>query len=1638
MRKLILMAFLLISFCRVAYTQSPNNPVLPFIDEQSEAIVNNAESENSWDGAIVNPIGQFRVLNILINIIYDVTPALDPHQSLNDPWPRATQAGINIPGTIPTWAEDSSLFDVHYNTETAINGTFTRKFHESSFGALHMTGDFVVINIPQSYIIAGNPNPLPNGQFEFDTLLVKSIRYLNSNQGGLQTLFGFNSIHDYELNANDTIYFASIVTRNTFHTDNTVYGYYNDNNGTVISFDDEILFSDGNHYPVRVSLLQCVGSGRHLVENPVAAIYHEFGHCLFGSNNMHSSGGNGWSGNSGRTFLPRMGGYGLMGMSGSGMVSANGFDRWWLHWKSPVYNTSNSYIAASNQPSDITQTDGTKNFILRDFVTTGDAIRIKLPFVDEGAKNQYIWLENHKIGANNKLDFLTPSSPLQCRPNGKPGIYAFYQVGKDVLTGTHTEIRPSGQSDHLRLISAEGNFNYIKKYDVVLNCFVNATTENGHGRQLDANPFMGCNDAMIQFYHASANELKIDKLGTYVFLLDAKDKFINGQWVRNDSMPYLMDERDPFTGTRSFNLSSNPSPVNTITFYNTNTADGIISPNTNFGLINNDSIFLTGLNIVMNPLANGDYKVTIDWNHNRLDNSVAWTGKIALPGSLYVYDDDTLLLKQNNTPCRIFRDPFTQQFAPFTVFDCRPNSTLTLSNTSRMIASDKSKIYVQARSILTLQNSAKLIVKSGCELIIEDCGNLVIRDNAQLVIEEGGIITIKSGDNVFIDGEANIILQPGYATGTDGISLTGNLSEIFEVPPIKQITSNTTWTGKTYKFFDDLYISPGATLNLTGTTLKFFRNAKVKVARGAKLNMEDNSILTTTCGDELWQGVEVWGDPNISQSPTTNQGHVVMNNSTIEFARTGVLLDRPMPTDGPGIPSGNGGGIIQADNSTFSNNYIGVSFSGYATFDNISAFNNCLFTANTTFPLNNKEIDSHCNLNSITGLDFKKCIFKVSNDGLGSVIKVNYGIRSHNSNFLVDGLPLNGKYQRSVFENLKYGVYVTTSLSLRNFTVRNSVFKNNNTGVFASGVNNARISENLIIQPLKLDDNKFTMFGIYLEYCDKYTIQQDSLWGVDFWQGENKDRSEAGILIKNSGPAENLVYNNLIRGFQGGVIAEGENRSQFGTGLCVKCNVFFQNLTDIHAIPFSGVPLLNQGIRANQGSNAPEITAPGGNIFTNKLLNPSSININNEFAQPINYFYHTNTNGFYLIPPANGVIIDLVTVFRNQGTSLQFDRNDACPPKLVLNDSKEQLIAQGNTLKSEITIKESELSSLIDDSNTQLMVNNVVSSAPFEALWLHDALLSTSPFLSDTVLIEAGKREEVLNSAMIRDIMVANPHSAKSSEVMSALDQRVEPIPDDLMAEIEAGKNQIGAKQELEISISDLSYELAFSKSRLLDSFYEENDYDSIRWVLHQFPEPLSEYHNAWTWFDEGDTGNGLTAIQNINLIDIPVHHRNNQTGYIEMAVVLNNLANDTSYVLLSDSVVVEALFTLASSDNPAGVTARNLLFSYRLLEFNPIVSLPDTALKTIRIETASKSKTEKEGLHVFPNPANDFIIIDYELVMVGKLRLISQDGRICYSQNLNAGKNQLMIRLNNFSPGIYIASIAQGRKVLSAKFTVK
>jgi hypothetical protein len=85
-----------------------------------------------------------------------------------------------------------------------------------------------------------------------------------------------------------------------------------------------------------------------------------------------------------------------------------------------------------------------------------------------------------------------------------------------------------------------------------------------------------------------------------------------------------------------------------------------------------------------------------------------------------------------------------------------------------------------------------------------------------------------------------------------------------------------------------------------------------------------------------------------------------------------------------------------------------------------------------------------------------------------------------------------------------------------------------------------------------------------------------------------------------------------------------------------------------------------------------------------------------------------------------------------------------------------------------------------------------------------------------------------------------------------------------------------------------------------------------------------------------------------------------------------------------------------------------------------------------------TKGKSSQAMLHVFPNPADNYIVIAYQLEKEGELSIVSQDGRIVHSQIINPGQNQVVIRVNYLTSGIYVARMVEGKKVRSTKFTVK
>ncbi|MDO9153230.1 MAG: hypothetical protein Q7U47_05905 [Paludibacter sp.] len=421
----------------------------------------NSDTLKSKNGAIFPTKGTFRALTIAVNIIYDQTPGYNPAPNTNDAWGYTTTEGIN--NNPPNYL--LNFFDV--NNTTPYSGCVTRFYAESSFNQLIMLSDFMVVNIKQSRITPNNFG----GTFSYNGLMDSVISFINL-YGGLNTLYNHDSINDYDFctlsnkglvkpsSADNKIDIINFILRNTtINYGGIVYGQ-----GYSYIGPNKLLKIGGIYYDYNTDVnlhntgtYQCVGSGDFTVWKK-NIFTHEYAHFFLGGNEFHTSGGTSANDNNQNTFIGSQWGYGLFN---GGLTSCNGYERWRLGWHG---STNNAYpIASNNENSDITKFTGEKTFTLRDFVTYGDAIRIKLPYKDsEFASNQYIWLENHQSGKNEKFDEPIYNLADTCRNVAKAGIYSYYQVGKDIIESTDkSKVFPTTEKDNLRIISAEGNYNVI-------------------------------------------------------------------------------------------------------------------------------------------------------------------------------------------------------------------------------------------------------------------------------------------------------------------------------------------------------------------------------------------------------------------------------------------------------------------------------------------------------------------------------------------------------------------------------------------------------------------------------------------------------------------------------------------------------------------------------------------------------------------------------------------------------------------------------------------------------------------------------------------------------------------------------------------------------------------------------------------------------------------------------------------------------------------------------------------------------------------------------------------------------------------------------------------------------------------------
>jgi len=423
--------------------------------------------------------------------------------------------------------------------------------------------------------------------------------------------------------------------------------------------------------------------------------------------------------------------------------------------------------------------------------------------------------------------------------------------------------------------------------------------------------------------------------------------------------------------------------------------------------------------------------------------------------------------------------------------------------------------------------------------------------------------------------------------------------------------------------FPDIVIEPGATLIIKDSWISFDHGSKIVVKAGGRL-IVDNSTLSGYYGcNTFWHGIDVYGSvlPQPSGTVINNTGTttasalnhqgvvIIKNNSRIENMREGIrtLWNKCGVGSVKGVLSG--GGIIQVNNSTFSENVKSIQM-GYYPKQRVSyarnsifqrevlAYNDDYYWIKNAFgdlePPPSPDIfypKEEIYLEKCYGFGVNNCEFR--NQKGAEVYSLEFNPVEEESDKGIGIRCLDAQVNigigHSAFNNFK-GLYrgvqsTATGAYLWPLTtkIHRSYFDLCNRCVMLSGLKNVKVTScDMAILPQMAEQS----YGLYMDGCDGYTVE-----GNTFTTHAIAGYSSAtyGTYTKNSGPNNNMIYRNEFADVQNGCGAEGINGSIFDiAGLQYKCNEFGTGIAT-HIANFGRIAY-------RQGS----ATVSAGNIFAAK------------------------------------------------------------------------------------------------------------------------------------------------------------------------------------------------------------------------------------------------------------------------------------------------------------------------------------------------------------------------------------------------------------------------------------------------------
>ena len=681
-----------------------------------------------------------------------------------------------------SWPEGQLPVNVNNYIDMAVSANYqsyiSRYYNEISFGKLQIIGDYYphLLQIPYNSV-----------QGSETTTSVSVFQELNRLCGGQQltTAKGLQFPNDFDNwnlgigqgllkpNVSDG-YIDCIVI---FWRVNSKFRNARSGGSIATGGQYSSMYISGNYYSMAISNKTGINTYGGIYCDGMSVFRHEIAHGFLGDNDFHSGG----AGNGTGTYMQNYSGYSILSSNNTYMESYNAWDRYRLGWKNPQHqyeiSARNETGQEMNADLDYTLQTNDVSYILRDFATTGDAVRIKLPYLrtlNSSAKEQWIWIENHQLLPGNieyeesKYGENSPMSKIKV----PRGIYLNLQVGNNDFSSFVS------RTNYIAPINKFGRFDFTAYTPFI--AVDGRTATMGETDDTHANPFTGVGLASSHLVDKNNNDV-INTDEEY-FPGPGKTKY-NGVELEANYFAYQQyavfgSVFDAYYQDDKISISTNPAPNPFYTYWCTNRGGSNI-PYTTPASDDNRKIYLNGLSIrVVEQRANGDVKISIRWKDYDVENDVRWCGDIVLNEQVNLLSGNTILLDQGLTPVRP-NNPITfneqKVFASPTIFTCMQNShfkansesTVHLKNNSTLVAESGSEIELDGANLI-VESGSTLHIKSGATLRIKGNGNILVKSDGFLCIEQGAIVILQDFNSVIkMEQDATYGISPVYQTNAN-------------------------------------------------------------------------------------------------------------------------------------------------------------------------------------------------------------------------------------------------------------------------------------------------------------------------------------------------------------------------------------------------------------------------------------------------------------------------------------------------------------------------------------------------------------------------------------------------------------------------------------------------------------------------------------------------------------------------------------------------------------------------------------------------------------------------------------------------------------------------------------------------------